>query len=105
MTEYAWNACVGAKVAINAVNHEPNWGLFNGATGTVVDIVYDKEAGPHTSGKEHLPKYVVLDMPGFRPPPEPIGPWDRLNPTVSGIIHFMTTHFIHLPTELTIISS
>ena len=99
------NLCVGAKVAINAVNHEPNWGLFNGATGTVVDIVYDKEAGPHTSGKEHLPKYVVLDMPGFRPPPEPIGPWDRLNPTVSGIIHFMTTHFIHLPTQLTIISS
>ena len=82
ITSYS-NICVGATVAINAINHEPNWGLFNGARGTVVDIVYDKETGPHSSGKGRLPKYVVLDMPGFKPPPEPIGPWDRLNPTVS----------------------
>ena len=85
ITPYS-NMCVGATVAINGINFEPNWGLFNGARGTVVDIVYDKETGPHTSGKGRLPKYVVLDMPGFKPPPEPIGPWDRLNPTVSNVL-------------------
>ena len=82
ITSYS-NICIGATVAINAINFEPNWGLFNGARGTVVDIVYEKETGPHTSGEGRLPKYVVLDMPDFKPPPEPIGPWDRLNPTVS----------------------
>lgn len=76
------NICIGAKVAINATNHEPSWGLYNGATGTIVDIVYDNKTGPHNAGSHHLPRYVVLDMPGFRPPPEPIGPWDRNNPTV-----------------------
>ena len=76
------NLCVGCKVAINNINHEPSWGLFNGATGTVIDIRYDNELGPHSLQEDRLPKYVVVDMPGFQPPPE-IGPWDKLNPTVS----------------------
>jgi len=75
------NLCVGCKVAINNINHEPSWGLFNSAPGTVIDIIYDNEMGPHSLEKDNLPKYVVVDMPSFRPPPE-IGPWDELNPTV-----------------------
>ena len=73
--------CVGAKVAINAINYEPSWGLYNGASGTVVDIVYDNKLGPHAEGINHLPRYVVVDMPGFKPP-KLIGPWDNNNPTV-----------------------
>lgn len=75
------NLCVGCKVAISNINHEPSWGLFNSATGTVIDIIHDNEMGPHSLELDNLPKYVVVDMPGFRPPPE-IGPWDELNPTV-----------------------
>ena len=85
--------CIGAKVAINAINYEPSWGLYNGATGTVVDIVYDNKLGPHAAGLDHLPRYVVLDMPGFKPPPEPIGPWDKNNPTVRSDLHTLNKIF------------
>jgi len=37
------NICQGAKVQISGKNYEPDWGLFNGAVGTVQEIVYLKE--------------------------------------------------------------
>lgn len=72
------------------INHEPCGAVFNGATGTVVDIVNNREICPHThtSSEGHIPKYIVHDMLGFRPcPPEPILllgadvgiPWIKMN--------------------------
>ena len=47
-----------------------------------MEIVYDKSVGPNNEGKDHLPKYVVIDVPTFKPP-EGVPVWDRNNPTVS----------------------
>jgi len=74
------NICVGAPVAIEGINIVPEAGLYNGARGTVVDIVYDSVAGPNSQHKDHLPLYVVVNFPGLR-----LGrakPWDKDNPTV-----------------------
>ena len=60
---YIVGSCTAHKLlGLNAINFEPTWGLFNGATGTVVDIVYEKETGPHASSEGRLPKYVELHM-------------------------------------------
>lgn len=74
--------CVGAKVALSGINIVPEVGLYNGARGTVIDIVYDDPAGPNNKDQYHLPKYVVVDFPGLRLP-DHIQPWDENNPTVS----------------------
>ncbi len=79
---YELNICVGAQVCLETVNIEPCAGLFVGAIGRVVEIVYDKSVGPNTVVKDHLPKYVVVDIPSFKPPPG-VPVWDRKNPTVS----------------------
>jgi len=73
--------CVGAQVCLETANIEPSAGLFVGAIGRVVEIVYDKSVGPNTVRKDHLPKYVVVDIPSFKPPPG-VPVWDRKNPTV-----------------------
>ena len=36
------NICRGARVQISGRNFEPDWGLYNGAIGTVVEIVFMK---------------------------------------------------------------
>jgi hypothetical protein len=46
-------------------NIEPKWGLYNGAIGTVVDIVYHQGENPNNG---HLPKVVVVDFKHYRGP-------------------------------------
>lgn len=72
---------MGAPVAINGINIVPEAGLYNGARGWVIDIVYDTVEGPNNQLQNHLPRYVVVDFPGLK-----LGkakPWDENNPTVS----------------------
>jgi PIF1-like helicase len=65
---------IGAKVCIQGCNFWPQWGLFNGACGTVEEIVF--KAG-HNPNMGHHPKYVVVDFPQY------LGPaWDKKKPKV-----------------------
>ncbi len=58
--------CVGAKVAISNVNFRPEIGLYNGAIGDVIEIVYnDRPFGPNNKQHCHLPNYVVVDFPNL----------------------------------------
>jgi hypothetical protein len=59
--------CVGAKVAISNVNFLPEIGLYNGAIGDVIEIVYNDRpvAGPNDKHYYHLPNYVVVDFPNL----------------------------------------
>jgi hypothetical protein len=64
------------------VNYLPEIGLYNGAIGTAVEIVYqDKPEGPNDKEHNHLPDYVVVDIPNLKLPPG-IPPWDKLHKTV-----------------------
>ncbi len=75
--------CVGAKVAISNVNFLPEIGLYNGAIGAVIEIVYnDRPVGLNNKQHYHLPNYVVVDFPNLRLPTN-IAPWDELHKTVS----------------------
>lgn len=52
------NICVGARVALSNVNILAEIGLYNGAMGTVIEIVYkNRPVGPND--KEH---YICLIM-------------------------------------------
>jgi len=67
--------CVGATVSICGINIVPEAGLYNGARGTVVDIIYDTVEGPNNKQEGHLPRYVVVNFPGLK-----LGdaePWDK----------------------------
>jgi ATP-dependent exoDNAse (exonuclease V) alpha subunit len=44
----------------------PEKGLFNGAIGTVIEIVYKPEESPNTG---HFPQYVLVDFPTYTGPP------------------------------------
>ena len=79
---YHLNVCVGAQVCLENANIDPNSGLFVGAIGQVVDIVYDTSVGPNGQTREHLPRYIVVDFPSFKPQPG-MEVWDKNNPTVS----------------------
>ena len=54
--------CKGAKVAITNKNFQPNWGLYNGALGTVKGIKFKKNENPQDG---HLPLYIVVDFPNY----------------------------------------
>lgn len=75
------NLCVGAPVALQGINIVPELGLYNGARGIVMDIVYDTMEGPNNKHLNHLPRYVVVEFPGLKLP-DHIKPWDSLHPTV-----------------------
>lgn len=66
---------LGARVAIEAKNYNPRWGLHSGACGVVDEIVF---APGHNPNHGHLPLYVVVDFPLYCGPP-----WDLDRPTVS----------------------
>ena len=75
--------CVGASVCLSGLNIVPEVGLYNGARGKVIDLVYDTVVGPNDKQNDHLPRYVVVDFPGLK-----LGsaqPWDTKNPTVSTV--------------------
>lgn len=94
---------IGAKVMLTS-NYEPIWGLYNGAMGIVIDIMYDNFIGPHHK-RDHLPKYVVVDIPCLKLPSF-IPPWDNNNPSVSylslfymlccNLFHFYSFHLFYL---------
>lgn len=70
--------CVGARVEIKGRNIIPQLGLFNGAMGTVVDIVYNEGESPNAG---HLPRYVLVKFPSY------IGkPFIQTNPKVVPIV-------------------
>lgn len=81
------NICVHSMVAIDNVNFIPEIGLYNGARGKVVDIIFNKPEGPNDKQHKHLPDYVVVDFPDLKLPPE-YEPWDKNNKTVS--LHLVT---------------
>jgi hypothetical protein len=63
--------CRDAMVEITKVNIEPNWGLYNGAIGTVVYILL----GRGNPNERHLPTVVVVDLKQYRG-----SIWDEDNP-------------------------
>ena len=89
------NICVGARVALSNVNILPEIGLYNGAMGTVIEIVYkNRPVGPNDKENCHLPDYVVVDFPNLKLPPD-IPPWDTNHKTVS-----LLTLFALLPVHI-----
>ena len=56
--------CKNAKVHLTK-NYEIEWGLFNGAVGTVVDILYDN----NRPTAEDLPRVVFVDFQKYSGPP------------------------------------
>lgn len=87
--------CVGARVAISTVNFLPQFGLFNGAIGHVVEIDYkDRPVGPNDKQHYHLPNYVVVDFPNLKLPTN-VAPWDSLHRTVSKKKNIHVMNFFH----------
>ena len=96
----ATDICVSARVAIDGLNFLPEIGLYNGAFGTVIDIVYkNRPKGPNDKVNDALPDYVVVDFPHLKLP-KAITPWDKDNPTVSSV----TWKHVHTWNNLTQIS-
>jgi hypothetical protein len=51
------------------VNILPEIGVYNGAIGTFVEIVYEnRPEGPNDKEHYHLPDYVVVDYPNLKLP-------------------------------------
>ena len=63
-----------AKVAISGRNFQPNWGLYNGALGTIVGFKFQEGQNPQT---DDLPEYVIVDFPSYSGPP-----WIEDKPTL-----------------------
>ena len=59
--------CRDSKVML-VVNLKADCGLYNGAVGTVVDIVY-KDGRRPTDDPAPVPDVVLVRFPGFRGPP------------------------------------
>ena len=59
--------CRESKVML-VVNLKAEWGLFNGAVGTVVDILYKDGCRP-TDDPAPLPDLVFVRFPGYKGPP------------------------------------
>jgi hypothetical protein len=77
---------VGARVAISNVNVLPEIGLYNGAIGSVVKIVYNNRLeGPLDKEHYHLPDYVVVNFPNLKLPAG-MPPWDQYHKTKSSTL-------------------
>ena len=61
------------RVALSNRNFCPQWGLHNGAVGTVKEIVFQHGKNPNNGD---LPEYTVVDFPLYQGPT-----WDNDNPT------------------------
>jgi hypothetical protein len=60
-------------VELSKANIEPKWGLYNGALGTVVDIIFQEGENPNDGD---LSLVVVVDFKHYRGPI-----WDKQHPT------------------------
>ena len=56
------NICRGAKVQLTGRNFEPDWGLYNGSIGTVIEIVFKENESPLEG---YMPEYVIVDFPQY----------------------------------------
>ena len=56
------NICRGARVQIAGKNFEPDWGLYNGCIGTVMEIVFEDNQNPLDGCH---PKYVIVEFPEY----------------------------------------
>ena len=70
----------GCKVSIKGKNFCPLIGLYNGAIGTVKEIVFKPGDNPNTG---QLPLYIAVDFPGYvgHLPQHGSNIWDDQNPT------------------------
>lgn len=57
--------CILSKVQLTGWNGYPLWGLYHGAFGTVIDIVFEEG---HSPNEDDLPVYVLCDFPQYRGP-------------------------------------
>ena len=64
-TPAAVSLCIGCRVEITGKNINPEWGLFNGSMGVVIDIVFAEGKSPN---RGDLPLYVLVDFPLYRGP-------------------------------------
>jgi len=71
----------GCKVSIKGRNFCPTLGLYNGAIGTVREIVFKKGESPNSG---NLPLYVAVDFPNYIGHHKNFGEyiWDKDHPTV-----------------------
>ena len=79
---HQFDVCVGSQVCLENANIDPISGIYVGAIGTVIDIIYDKSLGPNGKREDNLPLYIIVDFPSFKPE-EGQDVWDKKNPTVS----------------------
>ena len=75
--------CLHSRVSLTD-NFIPEIGLFNGARGTVVQMIFNHAEGPNDNQHKHLPEFIVVDFPQLALP-EGYEPWDKNHPTVSAI--------------------
>ena len=62
-----------AVVQLSGWNAKPEWGLFHGSLGKIIDIVYKEDESPFTG---HLPSYIIVDFHSY------VGPiFDNTNQT------------------------
>ncbi len=54
--------CKGAKEQLCATNFEADWGLYNGAVGTIKEFVYNRAENPLDGT---LPKYPIVCFPHY----------------------------------------
>jgi hypothetical protein len=56
------NLCKTAKVQLTGYNPRPEWGLYHGSRGTVIDLVFAIGESPNNND---LPLYVLVDFPQY----------------------------------------
>ena len=83
--------CVGSRVALKNWNILPSASLYNGAMGTVLEIVYSNSVGPNDKEHYHLSDCVVVDFSHLNLPLN-IHLWDSKHQTVSSYCTSTHTH-------------
>ena len=64
----------GLPVMLQGTNYHNPWGLYDGAGGIIVEIVFAENHNPYNG---NLPLYVVVQFPFYKGPV-----WDTNNPKV-----------------------
>ena len=63
----------GCLVQLTGWNACPDWGLYHGTIGKIIDIVFRENESPN---KGNLPRYIIVDFPQYKGPI-----FDKNNPT------------------------
>jgi hypothetical protein len=59
------NLCKTSKVQLTGCNPMPEWGLYHGSRGTIIDIIFEQDESPNN---QDLPLYVLVDFPQYSGP-------------------------------------